>query len=206
MQSTSEKAINHIVFDIGKVLIRYDREIPYRQLIPDEQERQWFLDTVCTPAWNVEQDRGRSWAEAEAELIKQYPKHAELIRAFRRHWHDMVPGPIDGSVNIMTNLLDRGRDVTLLTNFAADTFIETCERFAFLKATRGVTVSAAVGMIKPDAEIFKHHCESFGLSPAATLFIDDDQNNVNGAIKSGWQAILFKNAELLEAELEHLGL
>jgi 2-haloacid dehalogenase len=28
--------IRHIVFDIGKVLIHYDPELPYRRLIPDE--------------------------------------------------------------------------------------------------------------------------------------------------------------------------
>ena len=27
--------IEHIVFDIGRVLIHYDPEIPYRELIPD---------------------------------------------------------------------------------------------------------------------------------------------------------------------------
>ena len=58
--------INHIVFDIGKVLIAYDTEIPYLRLIPDEAERRHFLTEICSPAWNIEQDRGRTWEEAEA--------------------------------------------------------------------------------------------------------------------------------------------
>lgn len=32
--------IEHIVFDIGKVLIHYDPHIPYSRLIPDADERQ----------------------------------------------------------------------------------------------------------------------------------------------------------------------
>ena len=52
--------IDHIVFDIGRVLIHYDPEIPFRRLIPDEAERTRFLAEVCTPDWNLEQDRGRT--------------------------------------------------------------------------------------------------------------------------------------------------
>ncbi len=58
--------INHIVFDIGKVLIHYDPHIPYSRLIPDDAERAWFFENVCTHDWNLEQDRGRKWADAEA--------------------------------------------------------------------------------------------------------------------------------------------
>ncbi len=35
--------IRHIVFDIGKVLIHYDPNIPYSRVIPDEAERAWLL-------------------------------------------------------------------------------------------------------------------------------------------------------------------
>ena len=38
--------IDHIVFDIGKVLIHYDPDLPFSRLIPDEAERRWF-STMC---------------------------------------------------------------------------------------------------------------------------------------------------------------
>ena len=65
--------IRHIVFDIGRVLIHYDPEIPFRRIIPDDKKRQWFFETVCTSDWNVEQDRGRKIEDAEALLIADYP-------------------------------------------------------------------------------------------------------------------------------------
>ena len=68
----------------------------------------------------------------------------------------------------------------MLTNFAADTFVEARERFPFLERPRGVTVSGEVGMIKPERAIYDHHAATFGLEPAATLFIDDSQKNVDG--------------------------
>ncbi|TIP36962.1 MAG: HAD family phosphatase, partial [Mesorhizobium sp.] len=45
--------IRHIVFDIGKVLVHYDPDIPFSRLIPDAGERKWFFDNVCTSAWNL---------------------------------------------------------------------------------------------------------------------------------------------------------
>ncbi|WP_292899854.1 HAD family hydrolase [Nitratireductor sp.] len=197
--------IRHVVFDIGRVLIHYDPEIPYRHLIPDDGRRRWFLENVCTGEWNVEQDRGRKWEDAEALLIAEHPAEEENIRGFRRHWHEMVPHAYDASVAILETLIDAGHDVTMLTNFAADTFVEARRRFAFLNRPRGVTVSGEIGLIKPDRAIYDTHVESFGLEPAATLFIDDSEKNVEGARDAGWQAVHFSGAEKLRQDLARLG-
>ncbi|MDF1608553.1 HAD family phosphatase [Hoeflea sp. YIM 152468] len=197
-------AIRHIVFDIGKVLIHYDPNIPFRRLIPDEAERAEFFETVCTHDWNLEQDRGRDWAEAEALLIDRFPDKADLIRAFRTHWPEMVSHSYDDSVDIMLDLIQQGRDVTMLTNFAADTFKQAREMYPFLKVPRGVTVSGEIRLIKPDREIYEVHAKSFDLEPAACLFIDDSQANVDGAIAAGWQSVLFTGADKLRADLTRL--
>ena len=52
--------IRHIVLDVGKVLIHYDPHLAFAELIPASDEREAFLRDVCSSAWNVEQDRGRT--------------------------------------------------------------------------------------------------------------------------------------------------
>jgi len=74
--------IRHIVFDIGNVLIGWDPELAYLEQIPDSRERRWFLDNVCTMAWNIEQDRGRSWREAEKILIVEFPEFPSMKKIF----------------------------------------------------------------------------------------------------------------------------
>jgi 2-haloacid dehalogenase len=193
--------IDHIVFDIGKVLIHYDPNLPFSRIIPDEEERKWFFQNVCTQEWNLEQDRGRTWEEAEALLIADHPDHTDNIRAFRKHWHEMVPHAYDESVAIFEHLIDSGRDVTMLTNFAADTFVDARKIFPFLNRSRGVTVSGEIGLIKPDVAIFEKHARDFGLDPAASIFIDDTLVNVEGARAAGWQAVHFTDPAKLRADL-----
>ncbi len=198
--------VTHVVFDIGKVLIHYDPDIPFRQIIPDDDRRAFFLSQVCSHEWNLEQDRGRPWPEAEAEAIGRHPEMAEEIRAFRRNWHRMVPHAYEGSVSILRSLIADGVDVTLLTNFASDTFREAQARFPFLKETRGVTVSGDIALIKPDRAIYDRHAASFDLDPAKTIFIDDSAPNVDGARQAGWQAIHFTDSERLQQDLGSLDL
>ena len=198
--------INHIVFDIGKVLIHYDPNLPYRRLIPDDRERRWFFDNVCTHEWNLEQDRGRPWAEAEALLVEQFPDREEHIRHFRKYWHEMVPYAYEDSVAIMEKFIADGRDVTMLTNFAADKFEHAREIYPFLNKPRGVTVSGEIKLIKPDIAIYEKHARDFGLEPGSTLFIDDSYPNVEGARAAGWNAVHFSDAAQLKKDLASFGL
>ncbi len=198
-------AIRHVVFDIGKVLIRWEPDIPYRRLIPDQAARERFLAEVCNGTWLRLTDVGVTWAEAEDRLIARFPDEEPLIRAFRPHWPEMIPGPIDDSVAVLEEVLAAGHDVTGLTNFADDTFDVASERFAFLKRMRGITVSARVRLLKPDVAIFRRHAEKFGLEPAATLFVDDVMANVEGARAAGWNAEQFQDAERMRADLARYG-
>lgn len=198
--------MDHIVFDIGRVLLDYEPERAFVDLIPDAAERRAFLVDVCSPGWNLEQDRGRPWREAEDVLIAQHPEHAALIRAFRANWHTMIGPPIDANVARLRRFIAEGRDVTLLTNFAADTFRETQHRWSFLAETRGATVSGELGIIKPNPAIYAHHVRTFALTPSRTLFIDDNLANVDAARACGWHAVHYTDEESLTHELATYGL
>ena len=197
--------IKHIVFDVGQVLIYWNPEIPFRHLIPNDQKRQWFLREVCNGQWNVEQDRGRTWHEAEEMLIEQHPEEEVHIRAFRKHWVEMLPHQIEDSVVILKALISNGTDVTLLTNFNQETFPLAKEMYPFLKLARGETVSGEIRLIKPDRQIYDHHTRIHDLDPQATLFFDDSQKNTDGAKDFGWHAELFTSPEQMARDLANYG-
>ena len=163
--------IKHIVFDIGKVLIHYDPHLPFARLIPDETERNWFFANICTHDWNIEQDRGRTWEEAEALLIAEHPAREEHIRAFRKYWHEMVPHAYEDSVAILEGLIAEGRDVTMLTNFASDTFREAQERFPFLKLPREEAYARQKELYRRYGTTLNGLMREHGASPVRDVYV-----------------------------------
>jgi HAD superfamily hydrolase (TIGR01509 family) len=194
-----------VVFDLGGVLIDWNPRYLYRSLIPDERAMEDFLATVCNGPWNEQQDAGRSIAEAEAELLARHPHHEKLIRAYYSGFDRMLAGPIEGTVAILEALHARGVPLYALTNWSRETFPHARRRFAFLERFRGIVVSGELGMMKPDARIFRHLTETHGLQPADCVFIDDAPKNVSGARAAGLHAIHFTGPDALRAELRGLG-
>lgn len=179
------------VFDIGNILIRWDPRNLYTRIFADRREMERFLTEVLPPDWNLEQDRGRPWAEGEAEAIARHPSYAAAIRAFRARWHEMLPGAIEENVVLLEALRAKGVPTYAITNFAADTFAEAEERFPFLKGFKGVICSGREGLLKPDPAIFELFLQRFGLKAANCAYIDDSAANVTAAEKAGFHAIHF---------------
>ncbi|MEQ8587561.1 MAG: HAD family phosphatase [Thalassobaculaceae bacterium] len=204
--------VNAVVFDIGNVLIRWDPRILYRKLFThvdmtaDERRVDWFLETVCPPDWNLEQDRGRRIADAEAEAIGRHPEYAPQIRAFYGRFQEMIPGEIPQTVAALRRAKSAGMPVHGLTNFGAETFSATAKRFDFLRSFDTVVVSGEEGVIKPDPAIFNRLIERAGLDPARTAFIDDSSANIEAARALGFVAHHFADPAAFDAWWSETGL
>lgn len=193
------------VFDIGGVLIDWDPRYLYRKIFDDPERMEWFLREVCTPAWNLEQDRGRPFADAIAERIALYPDHADAIRAFDERWAETVSEAIHGTVEILEALRRAKIPNYAITNFSAEKFEVACEAFPFLGKFDGIVVSGAEKLIKPDPKIYRLLLERYGLKAASCLFIDDVPKNVEGARAVGMQAVQFTSPAQLADDLRQRG-
>ncbi|WP_250509538.1 HAD family phosphatase [Caballeronia sp. GACF4] len=201
--------IKAVVFDFGGVLIDWDREYLYRQLIPDETERRWFLDNVCKMDWVVQQDGGQTIEEGTAELIARYPDHEALICAFYARWHEMVSGVLEEGVALVDRLDAEGVPLFGLTNWSAETFPYAWERFDVLRRFREIIVSGRVGIVKPDPQIFalmRAEIEKHlpGIQPHELVFIDDNAKNAQAATDLGWHGIHYTGAMETETKLRAL--
>lgn len=195
-----------VVFDLGAVLIDWDPRYAYRDMGGTEAEIEHFLAHVATSAWNHQFDAGRPFAEGIAERKEAFPEHAEWLDAWWEKWPDMLGGPIEGTVEILRALRDAGTPLYALTNWSAETFPIARERFEFLSWFDGIVVSGEVEKAKPDAAIYHHLVDDFGLIPAETVFIDDSPANVEAARALGYHALHFTGPAALQADLARLGL
>ncbi|MEM9027933.1 MAG: HAD family phosphatase [Pseudomonadota bacterium] len=184
------KSCSAVVFDVGNVLITWDPHHLYRKVFDGDDKRMtWFLANITTPAWNIEQDRGRSFADGVAALVAQHLEWAAEIRAFDTRWHEMIPGAVDKNVRILDHLRTNDVPVYAITNFSCEKWAACCERFPFLTQFNGTVVSAHERVLKPDPVIFQTLCERYNLDPQDCLFIDDSQANVATAQNLGMAAM-----------------
>ncbi len=58
-------------------------------------------------------------AEAEDELIHRFPQEETLIRAHYGRWEEMHGGPIEETVEILSELKDKSVPVYALSNWSA---------------------------------------------------------------------------------------
>lgn len=194
-----------VVFDVGNVLIRWDPLLVYRDMIPDDEKRAWFMQNVCTAAWNLEQDRGRSWEEAVALLVASHPEWESQIRAYDERWHEAVPGIIEDSVAVLAELKQCGEKVYAITNFSREKWAECLVRFPFLQSFDGVVVSAHERVIKPDPAIYEILLRRYGLAAPDCIFIDDSAKNIEAARGVGMKAVHFVEPIDLRSELARHG-
>jgi 2-haloacid dehalogenase len=194
-----------VVFDLGGVLLDWNPRHLYRQLFNDEAEMERFLTEVCSPAWNEQQDGGRPFAEAIAELVAKYPEQRELIEAFYLRWPEMVKDAIHGTVEILRELRAANHRVFALSNWSAETYPKAHARFEFLQWFEFVAISGQLGVMKPQPEIFDHLLNKAGLRAEQCVFIDDSPKNVEAARALGWHALHFTSPEALRADLAALG-
>jgi 2-haloacid dehalogenase len=203
-QTTSES--DAVVFDIGGVLLDWNPRHLYRRLIDDEAEMERFLGEVCTPEWHAAHDRGVPTAESCAALAATHPQYAELINAWGERSEEMVAGPIQGSVRILEDLLQKGVRCYALTNMERETYPLRLRRFPFMGWFAGTVVSSHEGVAKPDPEIFRRLLDRFELVPDRTIMIDDSPPNIDTAASLGMTAVRFTSPLALRAALIRLRL
>lgn len=195
--------LNTIIFDLGGVLIDWDPRYLYRKIYKTEDEINWFLQNVCTSDWNDEQDAGRSFEDATRLLVGKHPEHQQAIEAWYGRWTETIRGPVDGTVRLLEQIKnERKYRLYALTNWSAQTFPWALENFPFLHWFEGIVVSGVEKCRKPFPEIYHILFTRFNVDPSTTLFIDDNEKNINMGKELGLTTIHFSNPRQLEDELK----
>jgi 2-haloacid dehalogenase len=194
--------IQTIIFDLGGVLIDWNPAYVFTKLIPDADRRQFFFDHVCTHDWNVEQDAGRSIADATELKVAEFPEWETEIRAFYGRWTEMLGGAIEGTVDILRAVkADPIYQVLALTNWSHETFPIAQSRYDFLGWFEGIVVSGEEKTRKPFTDIYKILLDRYHVEADKAIFIDDSIKNVEAARALGIHGIVFESPAQLKTAL-----
>ncbi len=198
--------VQAVVFDVGKVIVRWDLAHLIARCIDDPHERAWVHGHVVTEAWHFQHDAGRPLVEMVAERKALFPKYAGVIDHYAANFVDSIPGQVPGTAALIERLATRGVPLFGITNFGAEFWDQFLPTEPALRHMRDIVVSGRERLVKPDPQIYRLAARRFGYDPAAMLFIDDNADNVAAAAALGWNVHHFAGAQALEEDLAERGL
>jgi putative hydrolase of the HAD superfamily len=196
----------NLVFDLGGVVVRWDPDAIIAGVFADPQVRTTVRAGVFGHADWLELDRGtlaRQDAITRAALRTGLPK-SEIEKLLLQVPPSLVAFP--DTVDLLYRLKAKGHLLYCLSNmhFASIEHLE--QAYEFWEVFSGAVISCRLQLCKPEAGIYTHLLQTYGLEAAETLFIDDVKANLAAAARLGIRTLKFENAGQCERDLHALGL
>ena len=194
-----------IVFDYGEVISVSQSEADRAALVEIsglDTELFWQLYdryredldqgvTLPREYWNlIARDAGVEWSPARLQ---------QLWAADIRSWISVEPG----TVQLLAELHAGGTRVALLSNAGFD-FSDPFRHSPMAAYFEAMFVSAELGLIKPDPEIYRVTARELGIELEQMVFIDNKKINVDSAVALGVTGHVFTIVAELRDFLESL--
>lgn len=198
--------VKNILFDMGNVLIHFDRKAFLDRLDITEEDKQLLLREVFLSVEWVQMDRG-TLAETEAEnrMCQRVPKHLHgAVHALVSEWDEPMM-PVAGMAELVEELKSNGYGVYLLSN-ASIRQHEYWHKIPGWQFFDGKVISADEKVMKPHPDYYRIALERFHLQPEECFFVDDVPANIEGALYCGIAGTVFhKDVPLLRRQLKAAG-
>ena len=195
--------IRSVVFDMGGVLLDFSPDEYIARLGYTGKDAQILKEEVFhTPEWCA-MDRGSLSPEAGARALeKRVPRHLQkAVRPLVCSWWEGDLMPLPGMGELLEELKKKDYSLYLLSNASKDIY-KYFDRLPGSDCFDGLLVSADWLLVKPQTEIFEKLYLQFDLEPGECIFIDDRPDNVETAMYTGMNAILYRrDIERLRREL-----
>lgn len=196
--------VSDVVFDVGRVLIDFSYDRFFEQL------RGWgaqildvadFSEKVDLVAYEHGEISSEQFLQRVNALLTEPQPEERLITA----WNGLF-SPVREMLQLAGTLKKHCGvyGVYLLSNTSDLHWEYLLVAYGLDKICHDRLASYEVGVTKPDPEIFAAACGRFDLQPEITVFIDDLEDNVNGAVKCGWQGVWHRNVAETTAQLSRL--
>lgn len=198
--------IRNIVFDMGEVLIHFDRDYFINRLgFSGEDAKKLMLEVFRSLEWAM-MDRGTiNEEEAGDRICARVPAHLhDAVRKLVGMW-DRPILPVEGIYELIAELKGLGYPIYLLSNAS----LRQHDYWPRIPASRffdGTLVSADHLLVKPQPEIYRLLYKTFDLTPEECFFIDDSPQNIEGAHFTGMPGFVFNHdVKPLRRRLRELG-
>jgi len=192
-----------IFFDVGNVFLTYDH-------VFDTVQKDLGLDKEFFRSYDKYDNDAMLgkllipdiWQKVCHENNRTQDSKYKLIQSWVSDYEPIVP------MHQLAKLLKSKYELAILSNLYIDFWSEISKQ-NFVPPEINfspVIISAEVGYIKPDPQIYELAEVKSGFTGAQIFFIDDKAENIDEATRHGWQTFLFDytNPEISANELQSI--
>lgn len=188
--------IKNIVFDMGNVLVRFDPEKTLRQYTDSETDINLIIDKFYKSELYRDTDRGVRTYEEVIDIISPSLTDS-AVRLLKKLYVDNSFGrnnlpAVQGMYELISELNKNGYGTYLLSNAGYD-FYDYSPYIPAITILKGGVVSCDVHLLKPEREIYISLLDKYSLKADECLFIDDLEENAEGARRCGMDAICYSS-------------
>ena len=198
--------IRNILFDMGNVLIRFDREFFMERLGLSPEDRKLLMREVFLSVEWVQMDRGTIREEdAVRQVCSRIPERLHDAAFKLISMWDRPILPIEGMYELVRELKEKGYGIYLLSNASLRQH-EYWPRVPGSELFDGTIISADEKVMKPHPDYYLRALDRFDLIPGECVFVDDVPGNIEGALFCGIPGIVFHgDSKLLRSQLREKG-
>lgn len=198
--------IKNIILDVGKVLVAWEPRIAMQKLGFDEKTTDIVAKATAEAAEWAETDRSaKSDEELLADFVANAPDYEREINMFWEHVDEAI-WQFDYTKAWIGRFQELGYHVYILSNYGSWTYGKTQEALSFLSEVDGALFSYEVKQVKPEPEIYQALLKRFDLKAEECIFLDDCQENIDGARAQGIEGIHFLGYEDAKEKLRAFGI
>lgn len=224
--------MKNIIFDLGGVIVPINEQLTlnaFAELATERQQLQELSDFYSSfvISYEIGQTNGEDLIDGLRNILK-LPNNEESKTIIIAAWNKMLLDIPCQNIETLKNLSKKYRIFLLSnTNSIHIQYLESkeqqahCkqqeqnrqqeqqapqERIALMDLFEKAYLSYEIHLRKPDVEIYEYVLSEAKLNPNETLFIDDREDNINGAAKAGINTYLHPANSDLTAALKNLGL
>ena len=201
--------IRNFVFDMGNVLTEYDGMRVCEALIKDAAIRERVFTAVFESQEWVKLDMGIiSEEKALRRMVSRLKTQEEKEAAARcfAQWHIYNMRPIEEMGKLVRELKERGFGLYVCSNASVRLLECYREVIPAVDCFDGILFSAEVKCMKPQKEMYLHLYERFGLKPEECFFLDDLEENIQGARETGMKGYCFDHGDVARLRKELTGI
>ena len=206
MVMDNDSLIKNIIFDIGNVLVKWSPHDVIKYSFGNDVGIEDHINNIFkNDIWTM-LNLGKLTEKQAIDLYcEKLPySNAQMVKIFENIKNTQTL--IDGSIAMLIALYKKKYKLFALSDNIVKVVAYLKEKYNFWDYFLGVVISADIGLMKPNKNIFDYLLRKYNLNANETLFIDDHMPNIQSARNLNLKAINFIDINQCLNELSMYGI